>query len=302
MSPSTASFVDGQQIERIRFGYKGAIEIIHGMTQVETDAFMRNYQEIRTRYVEHEAKPGAQDKDGYVVLDVRPQMGMAFETKQRRDANIKLKNSVLHWTGYIGLAEVERESDFKHVMENLVSRDLFSIPREPGICLPYAFIRDDKQSPRFISMGFRLKEHPDVTIVLSESDAEVYDEAIRERNAQPDREIDDFWNYFPRRLSQERVGSIWEFPIKRPVQLAGQKGLAAFVKILREDTTADFGYTAVVRGDPKSKLDRPDLGLYIIQSNANARSRGIIPLNQQEFLSIAEGIADSIKPHYTKTR
>lgn len=299
LSPPAASFANGQRIKRIRFSYRGSIEILHTMPQDELDEYLNSQQiKVRRRFEKYERRRDTHREDQYVELETKPQRGTAYDAQNLRAASIRLKSSIFQWNSDQNRSISERKGDFRHILDNLTDRDKFQVPTKPGVCFPYAFIHDNNKQPLMIVAGYRLREHPDITVVLSESKAAKYDNKIREIYAQPDTEISEFWRYFSRRLSRERVRSVWEFPILRPIQLGGQNGLAAFVKIFRADSTADYGYTAVVRGDPASPLDHPDLAIYIIQANANARSMAMRPLNKQEFLAFAERIADSVKPHY----
>ena len=78
-----------------------------------------------------------------------------------------------------------------------------------------------------------------------------------------------------------------------PVTLAGYKGLSSFVKFIRHDDAVDYGYAAVVRGDPNAKEDTPDLMVYVIRDSHNAKGKE--PMPKDEFLKMAETIAASVK-------
>lgn len=301
--PLTTSFIDGQSIGQISYGYRGTVNIFHGVTESQTEEILGKFAEIRARILTNEKKLDLANEDRFTVLDISPQkVGDAFESQNRPYATIKLNDAIFQWEGYRRLNQTEQRHDFIHLMKNLTSRDTYSIPDAPGICLPYSFIADAYQAPAFVSMGFRLRRHPDITIIFSETSQTENDAPITERIVIPDREIDEFWSDFSREHSRERVISIWKSPTKRHVQFGGQNGSAAFMRISRRDSTADFGYTAVVRGDPTSPLDHPDLALYIIQANANARAKGFVPLTEKEFLAMAERIAQSIRPHFVESR
>lgn len=189
------------------------------------------------------------------------------------------------------------------------SRDFYSLPSEQGICLPYTFIKDDGTPYRNIGMTYRLKSHPDVTIWLEDSSAAEYDDPIREKNAQPAARHNDFWGQYGR--GDRQVDTIWKLPAVRPVTLDGREGLASFVEITHREQPAresafgpkskyrpkstDYGYLAVVRGDPKAKQDTPDLRLYVIREAAHAKAKGIEPINEKAFLEMAQTIAASVK-------
>ncbi|WP_373376695.1 T6SS immunity protein Tli4 family protein [Cupriavidus nantongensis] len=69
----------------------------------------------------------------------------------------------------LGLAEptapsdiewAKAEASIKDVVSRLRARQLHEIPRDPGLCLPYAFIKDDGRSAHKISASFRFSEDP----------------------------------------------------------------------------------------------------------------------------------------------
>ena len=65
--------------------------------------------------------------------------------------------------------------------------------------------------------------------------------------------------------------------------------------VMRTDDTIDYGYLAVVRGDPQAKVDTPDLMLYVIRDAKNAVAKGKKPIDKDEVLKMAEAIAASVK-------
>jgi hypothetical protein len=92
----------------------------------------------------------------------------------------------------------------------------------------------------------------------------------------------------------KEVKPLWK-PSTRPVKLAGYSGLASFMQLAREDGSVDYGYLAIVRGDPDAKEDTPDLMLYIIRNADRARAKGQEPIGKQAFIEMAEAIAASVK-------
>ncbi|WP_244159862.1 T6SS immunity protein Tli4 family protein [Cupriavidus alkaliphilus] len=55
---------------------------------------------------------------------------------------------------------VEAEASIKDLVSRLRGRQLHEIPREHGLCLPHAFIKDDGQTAHKISASFRFAEYP----------------------------------------------------------------------------------------------------------------------------------------------
>ncbi len=169
-------------------------------------------------------------------------------------------------------------------------RPLYAIPTGLGVCLPHAFIEDDGKLFRNIGMTYRLIAHPDITILVEDSSAGVYETSYREENARPAYVIDSDW--------AQRVGAtipMWPLTHKRPVTLVGRRGMASFVRFTREDNSTDYGYMAVVRGDPDAADDRPDVKLHVLRDQRKALAKGIKPLDEKTFLNIAESIAASLR-------
>jgi hypothetical protein len=70
------------------------------------------------------------------------------------------------------------------------------------------------------------------------------------------------------------------------VRLDGRSGVASFVELKRRDDSLDYGYLAVVRGDPDAKRDTPDLMLHVIRDGKNALAKGKQPIGKEEFLKL----------------
>ncbi|AIY40555.1 hypothetical protein LT85_1397 [Collimonas arenae] len=238
----------------------------------------------------------------FEILATNPQTGMAWHVDERYRAFLSIRDHVFLWnvTGRSSKNQEPERSNLSTIVNGLSYRSLYAVPRTAGVCLPFFFIRDndlDKNLSRVIAMTYRLKSHPDVTIMLEDATADQFDSEKREKISEPDYVIDDFWTQY--RSPDASIRSLWEFPIKRSVTLAGQKGLASFVKITREGNI-DYGYFATVRGDPKAKTDTPDLRLYVIQEGSKAKAKGIEPIGKEEFLKMAETIAASVQRRPTQ--
>jgi hypothetical protein len=175
---------------------------------------------------------------------------------------------------------------------SLQPRPTFTVPSEPGVCLPYTFVRDDGKKYRYISMTYLLNDHPDVQVTIKDATAANPEPGIRTKNAEPKAVTVGFWS---QQLTQAKeVRPLWE-PSTRAVTLAGYGGLASFVQLTREDGSIDYGYLAVVRGDPNAKEDTPDLMLFIIRDGKAAKAKGKMALGKDEFIKMAETIAGSVK-------
>ncbi len=184
----------------------------------------------------------------------------------------------------------ENFKSLNDLADSAVYRPLYSIPTGPGVCVPHAFIKDDGEMFRSIGMTYRLIAHPDITVFIEDSSASVYEASYREENASPKNVIDSEW--------AQMVGAttpMWPLIQKRPVHLAGRRGMASFVSFTRDDKSTDFGYMAVVRGDPDAADDRPDVYMHVLRDQRKALAKGIEPLDEKAFLKFAESIAASLR-------
>lgn len=184
---------------------------------------------------------------------------------------------------------------YQTLLTGLRPRPIFDVPKDPGVCVQYAFVRDDGENRRHVGITYRLKAHPDITIWLQDGSA-----ARIGDNQNPDKftaqyKAAFFWeqDYQNRRSFKSLWPGHYAF---QPTTLAGQEGVKTFVELTRRDgETHDYGYMVAVRGDPDAKEDSPDLMLYVIQDSVNARKLGIEPLSKDAFLEMAETIAASVK-------
>ena len=138
---------------------------------------------------------------------------------------------------------------FQSLDENSSSRKVFDIPNASGVCLPYIFIQDGNKTYRNIAMTYRLVDHPDVQITIKDSSAAKPEPGIRTQNAEPLPVIQSLWDQHLTLFAKDGKNE-WARG-GHPVTLAGYKGLSSFVKFIRHDDTVDYGYAAVVRGDPR---------------------------------------------------
>ena len=183
-------------------------------------------------------------------------------------------------------------------------RPIFEVPKEPGLCLPYVFAPDDGKLERGLSMSYRLKDHPDIQITLTDASAfkperlnasgEMPEAEVKLRNkhAEPEQEIGYFW--LERLNAARKYESQWLVPdTTRPVTLAGYKGLQSFVRLTMDDGTLNYGYYAVVRGNPDAAEDTPDLRLHVEQDVRQAEGKK--PLTKEQFIEMAQAIASSVR-------
>jgi len=187
---------------------------------------------------------------------------------------------------------------------NAHPRPIFDVPKVPGLCLPYIFVPDDGEARRGLSMSYRLKDHPDIQVTLTDAsafkperlnadgqmpEAEI---KLRNKNAEPDSEIASFWHLALN--AARKYESQWLVPdTTLSVTLAGYEGRQSFVRLTMDDGTLNYGYYAVVRGNPDAAEDTPDLRLHVEQDLRQAQ--GKTPLTKDQFIEMAQAIAKSVQ-------
>lgn len=232
------------------------------------------------------------------MVSVAPQTGMAWDYGKNRYAHryvsLSLGRHILGITYANRPEDRERvEKEYRTLLDGIRQRPLFDVPHEPGVCLPYAFIRDDGTTRRHIGMTYRLREHPDVTIWLEDANATADGPHVRSETLTARYRAKFFWEQDYK--NAKRVASEWT-PGYRRTEIDGREAVETFVKLVRyEDNIEDYGYLAVVRGDPDAAEDSPDLMLYVIRDAANATKRGIAPIGRDELLEMARTIAASVR-------
>jgi hypothetical protein len=170
-------------------------------------------------------------------------------------------------------------------------RPIFTVPQGRGICLPNVYIRNNSDEIRDIATTYKLVAQPDVSIWIKDAGAAKYEEKARERNAQPDNVVDNFWAQYEISPTVKKVSPLRS---KNSVQLAGRRGLSSFVTITRRDGSVDFGYFGAARGDV-TKSDAPDINVYVITQSSDARSKNVAPLDEKDFRELVKTVTESIQ-------
>ena len=226
-------------------------------------------------------------------LSVKPKTGIASRVGGGYDASIFVgDNLVRTWAGR-DRSWSEGRKDFERFVDGIASRQTLAVPSLQGLCIPYAFIKDEGTRHRYIAMTYRLRKHPDVTILLKDQNAVETDPKANPAVYDPEGISDAFWSRYDSTY-RKSLKSVWSDPYKR-TKLADSKDIESFVKIVREDGSVDHGYLVVARGDPHAKQDTPDLMLYVIQHSKNAKAKGIEPIAKEAFIEMAQTIAASVK-------
>ena len=293
--PPRSSFTDEQSAPWAGLFFLGSLKVVHGLKPGEIDGLLARRGEARQKFRADadKARRAGKPFDVYEELPVSPQNGLGFRAQGQRYLSLRLGNHVFLWSGYSGIGQQQAQQAYDVILGGLRPRDTFSIPKESGVCLPYAFIRDDGKESRHIAMAFRPREHPDITVLLRDVTAAEGDPKANPNVYEPQAQSDSFWTYYDNTY-RKSLRSVWSDPYKR-VTLGGSNGVESFVRIVREDGIEDYGYLAIVRGDPEAKEDTPDLMLYVIRDAKNAIAKSKQPIDKDEFLKMAQTIAAGVK-------
>jgi Tle cognate immunity protein 4 C-terminal domain len=226
-------------------------------------------------------------------LAVSPQNGYAWEFAGSKSAQLFVGDHHLAWESYSGLSEADSTKHFQIMVNGVSPRATFTLPTSPGVCFPHIFVQDDGQQRRTVATTYRLRDHPDVTVLLKDSDATVAQPGNARREVfTAEYRSNDFWSQY--KGIEQRIVPVWS-PAYRNSNLAGQKALSSFVEITRQDGSADFGYLVIATGDAKAPEDSADLMLYVIREAKIAKAKGLDPISKEALLEMAQIIAASVK-------
>lgn len=195
----------------------------------------------------------------------------------------------LYRNGKIYTVDAKDDATLQTKLANFRVRSPYEIPKETGLCYPYGFEVDNGHRKYSMSVVMRLRDRPEVEILFQIGGA------VTSKDKSAADEISFFWEYNYREPDRERklisphVPGIIYFP---RVEIDKRKGKYSLVRITRENGMIDYGYMAYVQKDYQAKEYTPDLTMYVISTNARAKSK---PLEKNEFSKMAEDIAASIR-------
>lgn len=283
-------FPDGQDAVWSDLDHFGLAHISHKLDSA--DAARLSF-EIQQRW--EDMKAFAQEQR----LGKAPTIGVSGKAWREEDgyrAFLIIGSTALSWASFTDIADMPRVDAFYQVLiGGLRERATFDAPKEPGVCLPYLFVKDDGTPTRHVGMTYRLKDHPDITVSLKEGSALTIGPRMNAEKFTAKYKAYQFW--MQRFQVRSAMRSLLPFDQDfLTTSFAGQRGVKTFVQLTSEDeVTQDLGYLIAVRGDPEAKEDKPDLMFAVLQNSINARKRGIEPLDKDAFYKLAETIAASVK-------
>jgi Tle cognate immunity protein 4 C-terminal domain len=292
-------FADDQVTGYDKLFYNGSLYVTHVLDQAEwmviLESVRKEKERVKVNFLkDRDSKTG---KSLLTDLGTGKMEGYGWQSPRHMRLVVRVGDVAVRWAS--GFA-ADQANEVREAHQSLVSglrpRQLMSLPAGSGVCLPHLFVDDDGQHRRSVGTTYRLNEHPDVTVLLEDSSAHGPASDTTTAAYAPEYKTNFFWTQ--RYQSRKSVKMLWHH--LHDVKLDGRKGVASFVELTRDDDTIDYGYLAVVRGDPDAKTDTPDLMLYVIRDAKNAIAKGKQPIDKAEFLEMAEAIAASVKHRPTQ--
>lgn len=269
--------------------YSGLGFVSHPLTDAQFSDLSAGIEKIRIRTLKTTTSSIGKKIQPIPIGDRK---GIAWSFGRFYRAFLKVGDSAFLWMVSFDVEdEPSATKALNNVLSGLVARPTYSVPSQDGVCVPYAFIADDGQARRNLAMTYRLVDHPEIQITIKDASAANPPPGNRTQNAEPLPVIQSLWDQHLTLFAKDGKNE-WARG-GHPVTLAGYKGLSSFVKFIRHDDAVDYGYAAVVRGDPHAKEDTPDLMVYVIRDSHNAKGKE--PMPKDEFLKMAETIAASVK-------
>lgn len=287
---SPFEFEDGQIA-----AYSTGSPITHAASPDETRTLLNLAKNRLESVYQRTRKKG--NSNFFEEIHTKPSQGVIYRYNDNYSAVITVGSHLLKTRGGDeGVPWIETKKDL-HATLNMKPRAVGEIPHQPGICMPYVFKEDSGTEYRSIATTWRLKEHPDITILLEDEKAEPLSKYIDPAKVTPVRKVEFFWEQNYR--DAYRYGDyLWR--AMHDVKLANVKGKGIPMEMTRRDGTIDYGYFAAANGDPNAKEDTPNLQFYVLQNSQKAISQGIKPLEKKEFLKLVEEIAASIRHRPTE--
>lgn len=288
-------FADGEEASWMTLEYSRQLYISSPLSKNEMDelksVFSQQKKSIQKKFAGSLSKTDREISVSHIALTQNNVKAWSIADGVTALINVENVALLAHFAGNDDLSS--NTSDLNKFLLDFKARKMFDLPRGSGVCLPFGFISDNGSQPGRISVTYRIKAHPDITISLEDVVADATTDSENSRKPDIKREMNSFWNQYRDIDNGESVKSVWNIPTTRSISLAGQNGEASFVKITRKNRRIDFGYVAITRNNEGNK--RKSLRLLVIQNSDYPRSEGIPSLGKDEILNLAETIAKTVK-------
>ncbi len=297
----TSEFDDGQPAPYSKYAYAGQMEITRGLSPEESKRFLSDVRKASSQLKE--------DADRYKKLDANAPEAEYEEYKLNAEDGLGVRRfKYLYAARSINFHAVswglnspeDRIPEFVQFMKKLINavevREDFTVPSTPGLCLPHLFvpIEGPERYGHSVATTYRLKNHPDVTVLLEDTSARRPYPSQDPAKLTAVYKSNFFWTQDYR--SYDSIKNLLTLRRHNTIEFAGQKGVESMVSMIRKDkATEDYGYLVVTDGDPNAGNQKPELMLYVIRDAKNAEKRGMKPIDKEEFFKLAREIAASVK-------
>ena len=196
----------------------------------------------------------------------------------------------IRWCG-----EVSRNQglDSAQIVDSLLAmfrpRATYEIPADPGVCVPYGFVRAPDAQAFSIGTIYRLKDHPDIEFL--------FEITPRQRTSKWDewKTLRMYWEHPGRPFRDISIDGILFWARYPSIRIAGNKGKYSTATITNPDGTKDYGFAASYLGDTTDGIHKPEIFFYLHRTAARAIAAGIEPLDEDEVEDLAKQILRSLK-------
>lgn len=291
-------FPDGERAGWSSIGYGGNIFVSHSLNEKQKNKLI-GLQKKMLVAAGNLSKATRGKDSSFEKIDLGRRVGFAARVGTTFTTSLFLNDHMIWRESTVNQDDIaETKEEFSNFIKNSEFRAVGVVPVNQGFCLPYFFIPAEVRGGRNqgrVSSTYRLKNHPDVTIWIEDSDVRKYPDSSTEDANKPINQVNDFWSQYEILPGISKIVSEWSLPAGRKVQINGRDGIASFVKITRKNGTVDYGYMAAVRGDIKDRLRSSDVKFHVIRNSENSLHKNVVPLGKEEFLKLSEEIVSTIR-------
>lgn len=296
-----SEFEDGQVAPYSKYHYVGAMQVTHALSEEKIQRFLAEAKRTRAQYQadaeSYKKNDANMPEAAYQEFNLPKGDGVAIRRFRYLYAAKTMNRHAFKW----GMnAPDDRIPEFVQFMSKLLStialREDMTVPSGFGLCMPHLFIPIDgpDRYGHTIATTYRLKNHPDVTVMLEDASAKRPLESQDPAKLTALYKSNFFWTQDYR--SYESIKNLLTMRGHNTIDFAGQKGVESMVSLIRKDkVTEDYGYSIVTQGDPDARNEKPELMFYVIRDARNADKRGMKPIDKEEFFKLAREIAASVK-------
>jgi hypothetical protein len=291
-------FEDGQEAGWSTLGYTGLTYISNEVTEDEYQSLSHRVEarrKINEAAAEVNRRPnGAKLK--FEPIAIGAQTGFAWRVSEFHTLFLKIQKHVFFWDVSGHETDMQRNKDVTvAILAGLEYRAPNEVPRGNGVCFPFAFIKDNGSNLHLVASTFRLKSHPDVTVVLEDGVFAKPTSEGRRRVVDPQQQVADFWEQFRYGPTIKQVEPLWRPRSVRPITLAGKPAFASFVRITRTDGSVGYGFHVLGYETSAEEQDRSTRKFHMISEPSHAIARKIKPVTETEFLEMALAATKSIQ-------